>query len=134
MPDVFATSPGAVYEFRSGGGALPFTLSVADGLSFARVKGVVTAVGIQPTHIDSHRHAHALPGILPAVAAVAYDAKVPVVRRPLDSPSLLDPMASAKMLQPVRRAGRWGRRRRSSAVQINAENRNNAKSRWAERR
>jgi predicted glycoside hydrolase/deacetylase ChbG (UPF0249 family) len=58
----------------------------------------LTAAGIQPTHIDSHRHAHALPGILPAVAAVAYDAKVPVVRRPLDSPSLLDPVASAKML------------------------------------
>jgi predicted glycoside hydrolase/deacetylase ChbG (UPF0249 family) len=58
----------------------------------------LTAAGIQPTHIDSHRHAHALPGILPAVAAVAYDAKVRVVRRPLDSPSLLDPVASAKML------------------------------------
>jgi len=58
----------------------------------------LTAAGIKPTHIDSHRHAHALPGILPAVAAVAYDAHVPVVRRPLDSPSLLDPVASAKML------------------------------------
>jgi chitin disaccharide deacetylase len=58
----------------------------------------LTTAGIQATHIDSHRHAHALPGILPAVAAVAYDAKVPVVRRPLDSPSLLDPVASAKML------------------------------------
>src|SRR6478752_6985774 len=58
----------------------------------------LTAAGIKPTHIDSHRHAHALPGILPAVAAVAYDAHVPVVRRPLDSPSLLDPVASTKML------------------------------------
>ena len=58
----------------------------------------LTAAGIKPTHIDSHRHAHALPGILPAVAAVAYDARVPVVRRPLDSPSLLDPVASTKML------------------------------------
>ena len=58
----------------------------------------LTAAGIEPTHIDSHRHAHALPGILPAVAAVAYDARIPVVRRPLDSPSLLDPVASTKML------------------------------------
>ncbi len=58
----------------------------------------LTAVGIKPTHIDSHRHAHAMPGILPAVAAMAYDAQVPVVRRPLDSPSLLDPLASTKML------------------------------------
>src|SRR5206468_720282 len=58
----------------------------------------LTAVGIRPTHIDSHRHAHAMPGILPAVAAVAHDAQVPVVRRPLDSPTLLDPLASTKML------------------------------------
>jgi predicted glycoside hydrolase/deacetylase ChbG (UPF0249 family) len=58
----------------------------------------LTDAGIKPTHIDSHRHAHAMPGILPAVAAVAYDARVPVVRRPLDSPTLLDPVASAKML------------------------------------
>ena len=58
----------------------------------------LTDAGIQPTHIDSHRHAHALPGILPAVTAVAYDARIPVVRRPLDSPSLLDPIASTKML------------------------------------
>jgi len=58
----------------------------------------LVAVGITPTHIDSHRHAHALPGILPAVAAVAEDESIPVVRRPLDRASLLDPMASAKML------------------------------------
>jgi predicted glycoside hydrolase/deacetylase ChbG (UPF0249 family) len=58
----------------------------------------LTHAGIQPTHIDSHRHTHALPGILPVVAAVAYDARIPVVRRPLDSPSLLDPVSGAKML------------------------------------
>ena len=58
----------------------------------------LTAAGLKPTHIDSHRHAHAMPGILPAVAAVAYDAQIHVVRRPLDTPTLLDPMASARML------------------------------------
>ena len=58
----------------------------------------LTAAGITPTHLDSHRHAHAMPGILPAVAAVAHDAGIRVVRRPLDRLSLLDPMASAKML------------------------------------
>ena len=56
------------------------------------------AAGITATHIDSHRHVHAMPGILPAVAAVAHDARIPVVRRPLDKVSLLDPVASAKML------------------------------------
>ena len=59
---------------------------------------VLVATGIRPTHLDSHRHAHALPGILPAIAAVAEDESIPVVRRPLDRASLLDPVASAKML------------------------------------
>ena len=58
----------------------------------------LTASGITPTHLDSHRHAHAMPGILPAVAAVAHDAGIRVVRRPLDRLSILDPVASAKML------------------------------------
>jgi chitin disaccharide deacetylase len=54
--------------------------------------------GIEPTHVDSHRHAHAMPGILPAVAAAAHDAGALIVRRPLDQPSLLDPIVGAKML------------------------------------
>ena len=58
----------------------------------------LTAAGIAPTHIDSHRHAHAMPGVLPAVAAAAHDAGIRVVRRPLDRLSILDPVASAKML------------------------------------
>jgi chitin disaccharide deacetylase len=56
------------------------------------------SAGIRPTHVDSHRHAHALPCILPAVVASARDAGVQFVRRPLDSPSLMDPIAGAKML------------------------------------
>ena len=58
----------------------------------------LVATGITPSHIDSHRHVHAMPGILPVVAAVAHDAGIPVVRRPLDRVSMLDPVASAKML------------------------------------
>jgi predicted glycoside hydrolase/deacetylase ChbG (UPF0249 family) len=53
--------------------------------------------GIACTHLDSHRHTHALPGILPAVLASAHDAGVPFIRRPLDKPALGDPAASAKM-------------------------------------
>lgn len=60
--------------------------------------GALTAAGIEPTHVDSHRHAHAMPGILPAVAAAARDSGVHFVRRPLDQPSLLDPIAGAKIL------------------------------------
>jgi chitin disaccharide deacetylase len=58
----------------------------------------LAGAGIHPTHLDSHRHVHALPGILPAVAASAHDAGLHWVRRPLDHPSLRTPAASAKML------------------------------------
>jgi chitin disaccharide deacetylase len=58
----------------------------------------LASTGIVPTHLDSHRHAHALPGILPAVAASAYEAGLHWVRRPLDRPSAGAPVASAKML------------------------------------
>lgn len=54
--------------------------------------------GIVPTHLDSHRHIHALPGILPVVLASARAAGVRIVRRPLDSPTLDDPATGAKML------------------------------------
>ena len=55
------------------------------------------AAGITATHLDSHRHTHALPGVLPAVLASARAAGVRVVRRPLDAFALGDPVASAKM-------------------------------------
>ena len=58
----------------------------------------LAAAGVVATHLDSHRHAHALPGVLPAVAASAYDAGLRWVRRPLDHLSAGDPVASAKML------------------------------------
>jgi predicted glycoside hydrolase/deacetylase ChbG (UPF0249 family) len=56
------------------------------------------SAGIVPTHLDSHRHAHALPGVLPAVVASARAAGVPVVRRPVDQPSAREPAAAVKML------------------------------------
>jgi predicted glycoside hydrolase/deacetylase ChbG (UPF0249 family) len=58
----------------------------------------LSAAGVAPTHIDSHRHTHALPGILPAVVASAVANGVRIVRRPLDRPSFDDPVASVKML------------------------------------
>lgn len=58
----------------------------------------LAAAGIAPTHLDSHRHAHALPGILPAVIASALAHGIRIVRRPLDAPSVAAPLASAKML------------------------------------
>jgi predicted glycoside hydrolase/deacetylase ChbG (UPF0249 family) len=54
--------------------------------------------GIAVTHLDSHRHTHALPGILAPVLASVQAFGVRVVRRPLDQLSVADPGASAKML------------------------------------
>lgn len=56
------------------------------------------AAGIAPTHLDSHRHTHALPGILPAVLASARSAGIRIVRRPLDRPSWRAPVTALKML------------------------------------
>jgi predicted glycoside hydrolase/deacetylase ChbG (UPF0249 family) len=58
----------------------------------------LAAEGINVTHLDSHRHTHALPGILAPVLASVRASGVRVVRRPLDQISLGDPVASAKML------------------------------------
>ena len=52
---------------------------------------------IAVTHLDSHRHTHALPGILLPVLASARAAGVRVVRRPLDA-LVRAPLTSAKML------------------------------------
>jgi predicted glycoside hydrolase/deacetylase ChbG (UPF0249 family) len=54
--------------------------------------------GIVATHLDSHRHTHALPGVLPAVVASARASGVRTVRRPLDQPTIADPIAAAKIL------------------------------------
>ena len=54
------------------------------------------AIGI--THLDSHRHTHALPGVLPAVLASARDAGVRVVRRPLDVVVAGAPVVTAKVM------------------------------------
>jgi predicted glycoside hydrolase/deacetylase ChbG (UPF0249 family) len=60
--------------------------------------GALISAGIRPTHLDSHRHTHALPSVLAPVVASARAAGVRIVRRPLDRPTLGDAMASAKML------------------------------------
>ncbi len=56
------------------------------------------AEGIGVTHLDSHRHTHALPGVLPAVLAAARAAGVRVVRRPLDTAVPSEPLVTAKVM------------------------------------
>ncbi|CAN5533545.1 hypothetical protein BH09GEM1_BH09GEM1_00970 [soil metagenome] len=56
------------------------------------------AEGITITHLDSHRHTHALPRVLPAVLASARAAGVRVVRRPLDVVVPSEPVVTAKVM------------------------------------
>jgi predicted glycoside hydrolase/deacetylase ChbG (UPF0249 family) len=44
----------------------------------------LSAAGIRCTHIDSHRHTHALPVVRRAIAAIAAERKLPL-RRPIES-------------------------------------------------
>ena len=60
----------------------------------------VRGAGITVTHLDSHRHAHAMPGIFPVVARVARDAGIRVIRIPREPLALnvLDAAATARKL------------------------------------
>jgi predicted glycoside hydrolase/deacetylase ChbG (UPF0249 family) len=80
---------------RRTGRFLPLAVIVAKALARRIDRGEVTAeceaqlmalgnAGIGCSHIDSHRHTHALPVIRSAVAAVAARRKLPL-RRPLES-------------------------------------------------
>jgi predicted glycoside hydrolase/deacetylase ChbG (UPF0249 family) len=51
----------------------------------AQVRRVLDA-GLQPTHLDTHKHTHLLPPVLDAVARISEDCGIPWVRRPFDFP------------------------------------------------
>ena len=46
----------------------------------------ILAAGIQPSHLDTHKHTHLLPPVLDAIARVSKDFGIPWVRRPFDLP------------------------------------------------
>lgn len=45
----------------------------------------IIAAGIKPTHLDSHKHTHLLPGVFRAVVRLAHEFEIPYVRLPLDA-------------------------------------------------
>jgi hopanoid biosynthesis associated protein HpnK len=51
----------------------------------AQVRRIIAA-GIQPTHLDTHKHTHLLPPVLEAVAKISAQYGIPWVRRPFDYP------------------------------------------------
>lgn len=51
----------------------------------AQVRTVLEA-GLNPTHLDTHKHTHLLPPVLDAVARISEEFKIRWVRRPFDFP------------------------------------------------
>ena len=46
----------------------------------------IAGAGIQPTHLDTHKHTHLAPAVLDAVARLGEEFGIPWVRRPFDFP------------------------------------------------
>ena len=57
-------------------------LAIYDELA-AQVSRIVES-GIIPTHLDTHKHTHLLPPVFRAVCQIAWDFKIPWLRRPVD--------------------------------------------------
>lgn len=58
----------------------------------------ILAAGLQPTHLDTHKHTHLAPPVLEAVVRVARRHGIPWIRRPFDLP-----LAAAQGRAPLRR-------------------------------
>jgi len=48
--------------------------------------GRIVDAGLNPTHLDTHKHTHLLPPVLEAVARISEEFRIPWVRRPFDFP------------------------------------------------
>ena len=44
----------------------------------------ITAAGIRPTHLDTHKHTHLMPSVLKAMVRIAHEFRIPWIRRPFD--------------------------------------------------
>ncbi len=53
----------------------------------AQVERIIAA-GIEPTHLDTHKHTHVLPSIFDAVVRVAAEFDIPFIRLPFDATKL----------------------------------------------
>lgn len=52
----------------------------------AQVRRILDA-GVDPTHLDTHKHTHLFPPVLEAVARISVEFEIPWVRRPFDLPA-----------------------------------------------
>lgn len=65
----------------------------------------VLRAGIQPTHLDTHKHTHLLPVVFDALWQVSEEFRIPYIRRPFDLPF-------------TRRAVPWGKRVAARAMRL----------------
>jgi chitin disaccharide deacetylase len=72
----------------------------------AQVRRILDA-GLEPTHLDTHKHTHLLPPVLDAVAQLSEEYKIPWVRRPFDLP-----------LTPASPGVTWAKRATSKSLGI----------------
>lgn len=73
------------------------TLNVYE--EFAAQITKIRAAGIQPTHLDTHKHTHLLPPVLKAITRAARDFGIPWVRKPVDfstGPSLMSKLIALR--------------------------------------
>jgi len=61
-----------------------------------RQVGRIVDAGLNPTHLDTHKHTHLLPPVLEAVARISEEFRIPWVRRPFDFPMQPGSMGGAK--------------------------------------
>jgi hopanoid biosynthesis associated protein HpnK len=93
------SSPATVPSLVEAGGLLPRTAAVlarrylAGTLDLAEVRAEfqaqiarMKAAGLTPTHADTHKHVHALPGVLGALLEAAGEAGIERVRLPIERP------------------------------------------------
>jgi len=73
----------------------------------AQVRRIVDA-GLEPTHLDTHKHTHLLPPVLDVVARLSEEYKIPWVRRPFDLP----------LTPATRPAIGWAKRATSQALSV----------------
>lgn len=71
----------------------------------AQIKKIVAA-GLRPTHLDSHKHAHALPSVFRVVVRIAHEFGIPYVRLPFD---VTVPFAHMPLAIARRRYCQWAR-------------------------
>ena len=64
----------------------------------------ILSTGLRPTHLDSHKHTHALPSVFRVVVRIAHEFGIPYVRLPLDA---MFPFARVPLWLARRRYSQW---------------------------